>query len=348
MFPVESGFMMPPEWIRHRRTIMEWPVKEALWPEPFEEILPAYAEIVNTIARFEPVTLLVNPHLVEEARTFCNNNIEILPVKHNDSWARDNGPTFIINPQGEIAGINWIFNGWGGKYPSEDDNRVAPTLLKNWNLRQFDAPLVMEGGSFHVDGEGTLLTTEECLLNPNRNPGLTRNEIEAYLEKYLNVSKIIWLKRGWTGDDTDGHIDNVACFAKPGTIITQICSDPKDPNYTISQENLDILRRETDARGRRLEIITIEQPQATYYEDTRLTLSYLNFYFVNSGIILPVFGGINTESDKKAAAVLQKVFPDRSVVPVNGLIVARGGGNVHCLTQQVPDPMYGAQIKDER
>ncbi|HOP75516.1 MAG TPA: agmatine deiminase family protein [Bacillota bacterium] len=338
MLPIESGFMMPPEWARHQRTIMEWPVKEALWPEPFCEILPAYAEIVNTIARFEPVTLLVNPHLADEARTFCHHNVEILPVKHNDSWARDNGPTFIVNPQGELAGINWIFNGWGGKYPSEDDNRVASILLSHWNLRQFDAPLVMEGGSFHVDGEGTLLTTEECLLNPNRNPGLTRKEIETYLQKYLNVSKIIWLKRGWVGDDTDGHIDNVACFAKPGTIITQICSDPKDPNYAISQENLEILQRETDAKGRKFDIITIEQPQATYYQDVRLTLSYLNFYFVNNGIILPVFGGVHSETDKNAIAVLQKVFPERTIVPVNGLIIARGGGNVHCLTQQVPDP----------
>jgi len=318
---------------------MEWPVKEALWPEPFEDILPAFAEIVHTIARFEPVTLLANPHLVEEARAFCHHdNIEILPVKHNDSWARDNGPTFVVNPQGEIAGINWIFNGWGGKYPSEDDNRVASVVLGHWNLQRFDAPLVMEGGSFHVDGEGTLLTTEECLLNPNRNPDLSRGQIEEYLQKYLNVSKIIWLKRGWIGDDTDGHIDNVACFAGPGRIIAQICSDPEDPNFTISQENLEILRGETDAKGRKFEIITVEQPRATYYQGVRLTLSYLNFYFVNGGIVLPVFGGEHAETDRKAVEILEKAFPDRTIAPVNGLIIARGGGNVHCLTQQVPDP----------
>lgn len=340
MVPVDLDYRMPAEWHRHARTIMEWPVKEALWPEPFDEILPAYAQIVNTVASFEPVTLIANPDLTEEAALFCGPNVEILSLEHNDSWARDNGPTFLLNSAKQLAGINWIFNGWGGKYPADKDNQVASKLLRHWNIPAFDVPIVMEGGSLHVDGEGTLLTTEECLLNPNRNPGLSRLQIKNYLYNYLGITKIIWLKRGWVGDDTDGHVDNVACFARPGVILMQVCSDPDDPNYLISQENLKIIKEATDAKGRKLEIIPIEQPLASYYEGTRLTLSYLNFYFVNGGIILPVFGGANAASDQNAVSILSRVFPERKIAPVNGLIVARGGGNVHCLTQQVPEPCF--------
>lgn len=337
MFPKDFNYKMPPEWYPHCRTIMEWPVKEAIWPEPFEDILPAYADIVNKIAGFEPVTLLVNPHLYEQAASFCSHpQIDILKIAHNDSWARDNGPTFLINDQKKIAGINWIFNGWGGKFPAEEDNRVASKLLNHFKIPSFDISLVMEGGSFHTDGEGTLLTTEECLLNPNRNPDLTKSEIEDYLRKCLGIEKIIWLKRGWNGDDTDGHIDNVACFARPGVVITQVCKDPADENYLISEENLSILRSAVDAKNRRFQIIEIQQPPTAFYEDARLTLSYLNFYFVNGGIILPIFNDQNTITDKSAIDILQKTFPDRKIATVNGLIVARGGGNVHCLTQQMP------------
>lgn len=341
MYPADQGFYMPPEWSRHARTFMEWPVKEALWPEPFTEILPVFAGIVKQIAAFEPVTLIVRPELAAQAAafcgaSFCGPDIEILPINHNDSWMRDNGPTFVVNREGALAGINWIFNGWGGKFPAEDDNRVASKVLNHFNVPCFDAPIVMEGGSFHVDGEGTLITTEECLLNPNRNPRLNREEVENALKRYLNVSKIIWLKRGWVGDDTDGHVDNLACFARPGVIITQVCSDPADPNYEISLENTRILETSTDARGRSFEIIPIEQPPADYYQDIRLTLSYLNFYFVNHGLILPVFGGKATATDQAAQQTLQKVFPDRRIATINGAIIARGGGNVHCLTQQMP------------
>jgi agmatine deiminase len=336
MIPAELGFKMPPEWTPHSRTLMAWPVQEALWPEPFTAILPAYAHIVNSIARFEPVTLIVKPELMAEAAAFCGSNVEFLAADNDDSWMRDNGPTIVTNPSGEIAGINWIFNAWGGKFPHEQDNRIAPQLLQHFGIPHWDVPIVMEGGSFHVDGEGTLLSTEECLLNPNRNPRLSREKIEGYLHDYLNVSKFIWLKRGWHGDDTDGHIDNMACFARPGVALIQVCSDASDPNYEISRENMAILTSATDVRGESLETIPIEQPPAHFYQGNRLTLSYLNFYFVNGGIILPVFGGAASESDAAAMAVLTKVFPDREIVPVNGLIVARGGGNVHCLTQQLP------------
>jgi agmatine deiminase len=336
MYPSNLGFKMPPEWAPHSRTLMAWPVKEALWPEPFTDILPAYAKIVNTIACFEPVALVVKPELLDQAASFCGPNIELLPLAYNDSWMRDNGPTIIRNDGGELAGINWIFNAWGGKFPCELDNQLAPQVLSHLKIPCFDLPLVMEGGSIHIDDAGTLLTTEECLLNPNRNLQFTWEEIEAYLQRYLNVSKIIWLKRGWDGDDTDGHVDNVACFARPGVILTQVCLDPADPNYEITQENLAILKTATDTQGNPFEVIEIEQPPAQFYQKVRLTLSYLNFYFVNGGIIIPVFGGAATITDTKAIAVLKQVFPEREIATVDGLTIARGGGNVHCLTQQVP------------
>lgn len=336
MFPVDLGFAMPPEWTRHARTLMEWPVREALWPEPFEEILPAYASVVKSIAKFEPVSLIVRPDRLEEAARFCGDVAEIVPIAHNDSWMRDNGPTFVVDYHHRLAGIDWTFNGWGNKFNADLDNKVASRILTHLNIPRFQAPLVMEGGSFHVDGEGTLLTTEECLLNPNRNPHLNREAIEEILRRYLGVQKIVWLKRGWIGDDTDGHVDNVACFARPGVILTQVCSDPRDDNYEISQENLDVLKNATDAQGRSFEIIPIEQPPAAHYGDMILTQSYLNFYFVNDGIILPLFGGENSHTDQAAVETLTKVFPDRTIETIDGSVVARGGGNVHCLTQQVP------------
>lgn len=194
----------------------------------------------------------------------------------------------------------------------------------------------MEGGSLHVDGEGTLITTEECLLNSNRNPELSREEIERYVCEYTGVEKIIWLKRGLSGDETDGHVDNIACFAAPGKVIMQVCDDPEDENYEITQENLRILEQATDAQGRKLEVIRIGQPPRVDYEDSRLTLSYINFYFVNGGIILPVFGGTAAESDLAAEQVLANVFPDRTIRTVDGMAVIREGGNVHCTTQQMP------------
>lgn len=336
MYPAALDYRMPPEWSRHSRTFMEWPVKEALWPEPFAEILPVFADIANQVAAFEPVTLIVRPELAVQAARYCGPKIELLPMQHNDSWMRDNGPTFIINQTGAVAGVNWIFNGWGGKFPAEDDNRVAPQLLEYLQVPCFDAPIVMEGGSFHVDGEGTLITTEECLLNRNRNPHLSRAEIENYLKRYLNVSRIIWLRQGWSGDDTDGHIDNLACFAKPGTIIAQVCSDPADPNHAISLANIRILETAADAQERSFEIIKIEQPPAGNYEGVRLTLSYLNFYLVNNGLILPLFGGKATATNRAARDMLRKVFPARRIATIDGSSIARGGGNVHCLTQQMP------------
>jgi agmatine deiminase len=331
--------MLPAEWSWHERTLISWPVKESMcYPELMNHVVRGYVEICNAIAEFEPVTILVNPDELESVQAlFHNDRIQTLPVEHNDAWLRDNGPTFLVNKDGERAGVNWQFNAWGGKYaPWDLDDAVAPFLLQQFNFRAFNAPLVMEGGSIHTDGEGTLLTTEECLLNTNRNPLLQRSQIESYLREYVNVDQIIWLRRGLAGDETDGHVDNVACFAAPGKVIVQVCSDPKDENFAISRENLHLLQNAIDARGMKLDIVTIEQPPASYYQGQRLTLSYLNFYFVNGGIILPVFGGAAAETDRLAEATLQQCFPDRRIRTIDGMAIIREGGNVHCTTQQLP------------
>lgn len=339
MNSIHLNYTMPPEWARHERTFISWPVRESMvYPDTHPDVCDGYAEIVRAMAEFEPVTVVVNPEDLEAVQKFgFGPQVELLPIEHSDAWLRDNGPTFVKNDKGELAGINWRFNAWGGKYaPWDLDDQLAPRILERLNVPRIDAPLIMEGGSIHVDGEGTLITTEECLLNPNRNPELSKADIEEYLRKYTGVSKIIWLKRGLSGDETDGHVDNIACFAAPGKVLIQVCDDPSDENYAISRENLEILRQETDARGRKLEIIPIQQPPQRMHEDSRLTLSYINFYFVNGGIILPVFGGEAEDTDRKAAQRLSEVFPDREIRTVDGMAVIKEGGNVHCTTQQMP------------
>ncbi|OOM75962.1 agmatine deiminase [Clostridium puniceum] len=341
MYPKDLNYKMPAEWTSHERTFISWPVKESMcYPNNYEVICHGYAELINAISEFETVTVIVNPEDLETTqKLFHKSNIEFLPIKHNDAWLRDNGPTFLMDDDGNMAGVNWNFNAWGGKYtPWDLDNEVAPKILDHFNIKKFDAPLIMEGGSIHVDGEGTLITTEECLLNPNRNPNLTREQIENYLKKYLSIEKVIWLKNGLSGDETDGHVDNIACFAKPGSILIQTCADSNDDNYKITLQNLEILKNQTDAKGRKFEIIQIAQPPKTEYGNHRLTLSYLNFYFVNGGIILPIFGDNAKETDKMAEKVLSGTFPERKIRKINGMAVITEGGNVHCTTQQMPTP----------
>jgi agmatine deiminase len=338
MFPKDLKYRMPAEWQTHRRTFIAWPVLDSMcFPENYENVCQGYIEIIKAIAEFEPVMVVADPGEMEKVKGFfVGRQVEFLAIEHNDSWIRDNGPTFVIDDDGNLAGVNWNFNAWGGKYAHWDkDNLVASKILNFCNIKEFNAPLVMEGGSFHVDGEGTLITTEQCLLNPNRNPGLTKEQIENDLKNYLNIGKIIWLKNGLCGDETDGHVDNVACFAAPGKIIMQVCDDPSDENFKISRENLEILQNSTDAKNRKFEIISIQQPPIMEHEGSRLTLSYLNFYFVNGGIILPVFGGVAEKTDKMAVKTLQATFPERIIKTVNGMAVISEGGNVHCATQQM-------------
>lgn len=350
MNPKTLNYKMPAEWETHERTFLSWPVRESMcFPNDYERVCLGYAGFIEAIADFEPVTVLVNPNEQNFVNTFVNQSrfqFEQFVLPHNDSWLRDNGPTFVQDTQGNLAGINWHFNAWGEKYqPWDLDDKVAHVLLDDLQVRRFDAPLVMEGGSFHVDGEGTLLTTEQCLLNANRNPAMNRDQIEQSLQEYLNISKVIWLKNGLSGDETDGHVDNIACFAAPGKVLIQCCDDPEDDNYLITKENIARLEKAVDAQGRRLEIIRIPQPPARFYQGMRLTLSYLNFYFVNNGIILPVFGGNADKTDRQAASILAEMFPDRTIRTVDGMAIIREGGNVHCSTQQMPKTKEAGEVK---
>lgn len=330
---------MPAEWETHQFSAVAWPVKETMcFPENYPAVCAGYREIINVIADFEPVVVLINePDDRSVPGSFQNKNISYLNIEHNDSWLRDNGPTVVIDDQGNRAAVSWKFNAWGEKYKDWDlDDMVARRLSESMGLPVVDAPFVLEGGSIHVDGQGTLLTTEECLLNPMRNPHLTKTDLEKHFKELLQVSKCIWLKQGLYGDETDGHIDNIACFASPGTVLIQDCTDPDDPNYARTIENIKILEHATDAAGRRLNIVKLPQPPAIEEFGKRLTLSYINFYFVNGGLILPVFKGGATQADQQAEEVFRRLFPKRVLRKIDGMAIVREGGNVHCATQQIP------------
>ncbi len=346
--PIKS-FWMPPEWEKHERTFVAWPVKESMvYPENYDSVCAGYLKAIEAISMFEPVTVLVNRE--EEAARDCNGSpfpIQWVVVPHNDSWIRDSGPTFVWeqgknrvadNVQGSsLAGLNWIFNAWGEKYaPWDRDNALAGELLAFNNIQKIDVPLVMEGGSFHTDGEGTLLTTKECLLNQNRNPQLSQKDIETQLHRYLGTNTVVWLNRGLDGDETDGHVDNVACFAAPGHVMVQVCEEFDDENFLRSKENMQILEAARDAKGKKLTITKIPQPPKMIYMGHRLTLSYINFCFVNGGILLPLFGGTAEETDRKVLQIFEKTFPKRKIHPIDGLAFIAEGGNVHCATQQMP------------
>lgn len=333
-----SNYRMPAEWEPHERTILSWPVAEAMvWPENYQELCAGYAAVVKAILPFEPVSVIVNAYTEMDARSHCGEEADYIVIPHNDAWARDNGPTFVRDTDEQLLGVSWKFNAWGEKYsPYDLDDQVAPIFLEKMGVSCVQSDIVLEGGSIHVDGEGTLLTTEECLLNPNRNPHLSRDEITVEVMQKLGVESVIWLPHGLFGDETDGHIDNIACFATPGVVLLQTCTDESDPNYGITQEALSVLNTTKDAKGRALQVIAIPQPPMRFYKEERLTLSYLNFYIVNGAIILPVFGGDAAEADKQAIATLAGIFPDRKIVPVDGMPLIKEGGNVHCITQQMP------------
>ena len=336
MTPKHAGFCMPAEWYPHERCWMAWPCHVSSWSKVgLERARIAYARVAEAIAQFEPVTMLVNPGDEESARQYCKKNITLVTLPINDSWIRDTGPTFLLNQAKELAGIDWIHNAWGGNYPDYAlDNQIASAVIELTNAKYFHAPLVMEGGSFHVDGEGTILTSRECLLNANRNPNLSQQVIEQYLYDYLAGEQIIWLNQGLLGDETDGHIDEIACFVAPGKVLCLITKDQQDPNFLRLEENFEILKAAKDAKGRKLEVFTVEQPPATYLEEERLTLSYINFYLANKGIVMPAFG--YESYDKAANQLFHQLFPNHQIAQIDALDVFAGGGGIHCITQQQP------------
>ncbi len=336
MTPHQLGFTMPAEWHPHECCWMAWPRHQETWRLiGLDRARSAYADVAKAIAQFEPVNMLVHPDDMSDAAKLCGDNIKLVALPIDDSWTRDTGPTFLLDAKGKLAGVDWIHNAWGVNYQDyELDNKIAAAVIDHAEAQYFHAPLVMEGGSFHVDGEGTVLTSRECLLNENRNPHLNQTKIEQYLRDYLGAKQFIWLNKGLLGDETDGHIDEIACFISPGKVLALITNDKEDPNYVTLHENLEILKSTRDARGRLLEIFTVEQPPATYFEDERLTLSYINFYLANKGIVMPAFG--HPQYDNAAYELFIKLFPEHKITQIAAIDVFAGGGGIHCITQQQP------------
>ncbi len=332
--PGSDGFFMPAEWGPHSRCWMAWPCLEELWGATMAEARKAYARVAQAVASFEKVFMLATPEDVAQAQKMCGGEVCVLPGRVDDSWARDSGPTFVLNEYGEVAGIDWIFNGWGHFYSERCScESMALDILAHDEVRRYVAPFILEGGAIHVDGEGTLLVTEQCLMDPARNIGLTKRDFEELFLAYLGVKQVIWLGEGLEGDDTNGHVDIVACFVRPGVVLVQSCDDPDDPNYAIYRDNVRRLELACDALGRPITLVTVPQPERKYCGKKRLDLSYINFYLPNGGVVMPSFGDPN---DAVAFALMQKLFPERTVVALNSVPIFRGGGGIHCITQQQP------------
>lgn len=333
--PCAQGFAMPSEWAPHARCWMAWPCRTDLWGERLAAAREVYAEVAQAIAAYEPVTMIARPELTAEASLHCGHGISVLPLEHDDAWTRDTGPTFVVDPAGRIGGVDWRFNGYGEVAPAyAQDARLAEAICARLKVPRFAAPIVLEGGGLHVDGEGTCLVCARTLLDPRRNPGMSRPEIEQILADYLGVGKVIWLEHGFVDDVTLGHVDNVACFVRPGAVMVLTCKDADDPNHAGLQDNLLRLRAERDAAGRELELIEVEQPAARHSDDgRRLTTSYLNFYLANGGAVVPMFGDA---LDDAAAKMIGAAFPERRIVQVDASQLVHGGGGIHCITQQQP------------
>jgi agmatine deiminase len=334
--PRADGFSMPAEFAPHQRTLMAWPARSDLWGGHLDHAKDDYAAVARAVAGFEPVTMVCPPGLAGDVRDRCGAGVEALELPIDDSWMRDSGPIFVTNARGEVAMVHFGFNSWGEKYlPYDKDARVPELLAEALGVRRYVAPMVLEGGSFFVDGEGTLLTTEQCLLNPNRNPDLTRTDIEGILRDYLGVDAIVWLPHGMADDrDTDGHVDGVAQFARPGTVLLLRTTDAADPDTARGEVNAALLASARDARGRPIEVIDVPMSgRADVDGYGPVTIPYCNFYLVNGGAIVPV--GPSPE-DGAALELIGAAYPDREVVGVPGAIISFGGGGPHCITQQIP------------
>ena len=344
--PVQLGYSMPPEWTRHDATLLIWPHNRETWPgERLHLVEEVYLKIIETLHRYEPVHVLINSdsqkkYVEQKLRTreldTGQITLDVQPV--NDVWVRDCGPIFINKNTSQFAVTNWGYNAWGGKYPPFDaDNRIPSYISKTFNLDIFDPGMILEGGSVEVNGEGVLLTTESVLLNPNRNPELNKKEIEQKLYDYLGVKKFVWLTEGLAGDDTDGHIDDLARFINDYTIVTAVCDDPDDVNYPVLQENLEILSAARNLQGNSFNIETLPMPstriQGTTVDGSEyVPASYLNFYIANGIVLLPFY---DEQYDETVRRKFQNWFPDRDIIGIHCHDLVWGQGSIHCITQQM-------------
>ena len=353
--PRADGFRMPGEHEPQQAVLMIWPERPDNWRDNARHAQQQFVAVASAIAEVTPVFMCVNPDQISNARRQLPASVTIAEVASDDSWMRDVGPTYVVDDAGKVRGVDWQFNAWGGELdglysPWDRDAAVAATVLEERGEDRYPAPLILEGGSIHVDGEGTLYTTEECLLHPSRNPGLSRNEIEALLADYLAVDKFIWLKRGLYNDETNGHIDNLLHVVSPGEVVLSWCDDVGDPMYEICREAWATLSQESDARGRKITIHKLPIPGPLTMSDEefeglssaghanrcsgeRLGGSYVNFLITNGRIICPQ---LDPAHDEQAVDILQGLFPTYEVVGVSSREILLGGGNIHCITQHIP------------
>jgi agmatine deiminase len=345
--PAQLGYRMPAEWETHEATWIAWPHHRQDWPGKFSCIPWVYAEIVRHLHRSERVRILVNDTPAEQrvrrllARSAIDvGRVDFFPYATDRVWTRDYGPIFITRPGGDVALTDWKFNAWA-KYPNwERDDAVPQQVgaalgLPSWQPRAGAHRVVLEGGSIDVNGQGLLLTTEECLLDTvqARNPGLGRADLERVFADYLSIRKVLWLGRGIAGDDTHGHVDDLARFVNPRTVVTVVEADPADANYEALQDNLCRLRLMTDLEGKPLEVVTMPLPAPVWFDGQRLPASYANFYIANDRVLVPTF---NDPNDRQALATLAQLFPGRTVVGIHAVDLVWGLGTLHCLTQQQP------------
>lgn len=333
---------MPAEWEPHSGTWLAWPHNKEHWPGKFEPIPRVYSKIVRALLQGgERIFICVNDEKMgREARDILalskeeQEVVQFFRIPTDASWSRDHGPIFVRDETGQLTITDWIFNAWGGKYPPWDKDDIVPQQIsEQLKIPAVQPGIVLEGGSIDVNGKGTLLTTEQCLLNKNRNPQLNRDQIEKYLHDYLGATNILWLKEGIVGDDTDGHIDDIARFTDPQTVVCAVEQNQKDENYEILQKNLEDLKKMKDQDGKPFRIIPIPMPTPVIYENQRLPASYANFYIANTAVLVPTF---NCRQDEEAIKILTPLFPTRKIIGIDCVDLAWGLGTLHCSTQQQP------------
>jgi agmatine deiminase len=353
--PKADHFWMPGEHSPQSSVWLAWPTRSDNWRDNGLPAQAAFAHFIERLTGYVTVKLAVLPEYEAQARSMLPSSVEIVPMAYNDAWMRDIGPTMVINEAGVKRGVNWKFNAWGGELDGlyddwSDDQNVASHVAQQEGVERYDAPFILEGGSIHCDGEGTLYTTEECLLHPSRNPDLSREDIESLLKDFLSVEKIIWLPKGLFNDETNGHIDNILHVVRPGEVLLTVCDDENDPQYAISQQALTILSGARDARGRKIIIHALPMPGPLYITqeessglvqpdrmeratDDRLAGSYANCLICNGAVFYPL---LDENTDQQAHAILQAAFPKHELIGIPARDILLGGGNLHCITQQIP------------
>jgi len=335
-FPTAAseGFSMPAEWTPHERCWMAWPCREEFWGTNLVKTQACFAAVANAISEFEPVTMLCPPAFLETARKLCGEKVQLLKVDLDDSWMRDIGPNFVVDDNGELAASIFHFNSWGMKHsPWGKDAAIGHRLAEFLEIRTFTSSIFMEGGGVNVDGSGTVLATRQNVMHSNRNPGLCEEEAAQHLCDALGARKVIWLPGDPEDTETDGHIDGIACFVGPASVLVEICPEDGTERYDNMQANLDAIRGQCDSAGRELQISIIEEAYEAEKTGDIFASSYINFYIANDAVLIPAFG---IDRDADARRTIANLFPDREVVSLEISDIALGGGGIHCITQQQP------------